>query len=212
MDAVYVIEELAWVFHKYGYLIVFVGSFIESTPLGWIIPGSLILALGGFFSFGESGTSLIWIIVWGWLGMFLTFTLSYLLGMKSGNYLIKRFKQEKNAQIAKHLLTTHGASVLTTSMLANVTRFWMAYVAGSQNYDFKKFTIYASIASFSWTCFIVIAGFIAGSQKGNLEYYLKNIGYIGWVILIISISTILYFIHKEFKKITHHEPENNSTK
>jgi len=210
MDIVYIIETLGAVFHTYGYLIVFVGSFIESTPLGWAVPGSLILALGGFYSWELGKGQLPWIIFSGWFGMFLTFLGSYILGKKSGFYLINKFRQEKNADIAKHLLQNHGPSILITSMLANFTRFWMAYVAGSQNYDFKKFSLYASISSLLWTSLVVVGGFMAGSQKDNLEHYLKNLGYIGWGILIIAIGTIVYFARKQINTTIIHE--HNSTK
>lgn len=198
MDLVYYIETLGTVFHTHGYWIIFLGSLIESTPLGWVIPGGVILALGGFYSYSES-LSLVVTLVSGFLGMFVSFIIAYFFGKKSGNYLIKKFHQEDYADKAKHLLTKHGPKILTTSMLANITRFWMAYIAGARDYNFYKFTFYASIASLTWVSLVVTAGFLAGSQKGNLEFYLAKIGVVGFILFLIALGTVIYFIKKEFK-------------
>lgn len=102
-------------FASYGSIVVFVGSFVEITPFGFLVPGGLFLALGGFFAYGGS-IHLLSIIIPGFFGAWFTFLLAYFLGKKSGVAFIKRFKQEKNARLAKHLLKTHGGVILTSSM------------------------------------------------------------------------------------------------
>jgi membrane protein DedA with SNARE-associated domain len=69
------------VFLSYGLLIVFVSSFIEISPVGWIIPGGTILAIGGFFSYGKT-VSLLGTVIFGWFGAWAYFHSRILSGKR----------------------------------------------------------------------------------------------------------------------------------
>jgi membrane protein DedA with SNARE-associated domain len=146
MELIKLISILENLFASYGYAIVFLASFVEITPLGWTIPGGTILAIAGFFAYGAR-VSLLVILVLGWLGAWLVLLLAYFLGNKTGYQLVKKIKQEKNAERAKILLREHGGVILATSMLASLTRFWVAYIAGTQKYSLLKFLFYSAAAS-----------------------------------------------------------------
>jgi membrane-associated protein len=198
MEIQEIIVLLESVFQNYGYAILFLGSFIETTPMGWTIPGGLLVALGGFFAYGE-GTVLALTIVSAWLGMWATFLLAYFIGYRTGGALIKRFKQEKNASRAKRLLENHGPAILTTSLMANLTRFWVAYIAGSQKYNFLKFLFYSSAASLTWTGFLVAVGYLAGAERGNIESGLARLGILSWVLLLIALFFIYWHTREEYE-------------
>jgi len=190
------IFQLGLFFNKYAYPTVFIGSFIETTPLGWMIPGGLILALGGFFVKTGEALSLPLLILWGSLGVWFSLIISYVLGLKTGNWLIEKLNQQKNAEFAKNLLKKHGGSVLTTSMMANLTRFWVAYAAGLEKFFLGKFIIYSLSASFSWTSLLVLTGYFIGYEGENLENISKTVGFLGWLLLFIA----LFFLFKSIKK------------
>lgn len=173
--------------------------------MGWTIPGGTILAVGGFFAYSE-GVSLLKIIVSGWAGSWLTLLLSYLIGFKSGDYLKKKLKQEKNAKRAELLLKKYGPAVLTTSMISNLTRFWAAYIAGAQKYYFPRFVFFSGIASLAWVSLMVIIGYLAGSGRGNIESGLTNMGIFGW-ILIPLLGLFIYI--KTKKELDEHMGEAN---
>lgn len=180
---------------SFGYLIVFLGTFIETSPLGFTIPGGLLVALGAFYA--QTGQiSLYGILFFSFLGMLLTFVLAYILGHKTGKALIKKLHQEKNAERAKNLLTKNGPVILTTSLLANMTRFWVAYVAGIQRYPFFKFLFYASAASLTWSSLLVVVGALAGQQRASLETGLARVGILAWGLLIVA----LFVIYKKSKE------------
>lgn len=184
------LKTLELIYLDYGYLIVFLGSLIETTPIGWAIPGGFIAALGGFYAYG-GGVSLVAILVSAWLGMLLTFLIAYYLGAKTGLWLAHKLNQEKNAEMAKTLLEGHGPTILTTSLMANLTRFWVAYIAGSQNYSFFKFLFFSSVAALSWSSLNVAAGYLAGSQREKLESWLAGLGILSWALLLLA-GLIIY--------------------
>lgn len=210
MEVSIVIAKLAEFFDSFGYLVVFVGSFIEVTPLGWIVPGGLILALAGFFAKTEAALSLPLIIISGSSAIWASLIFAYLFGKKTGNWLIKKLKQEKTAKFAKSLLKKHGGSILTTSMMANLTRFWVAYVAGVEKYAFRKFLFYSFMASVGWTSLITMLGFFAGYERENIENVIRNIGIIGWGLLGLAIFVIFKSIKKEYTHFKKDDPQHEN--
>lgn len=209
MDTLELINKIEIFYQNFGYLTAFFGTLIEMTPLGWAVPGGAILILGGFFAFGGK-ISLIGIVISGWLGAWISFAAAYVLGRKSGRWLVRKFKQEKNAVLAKHLLDKHGGKILTTSMLASLTRFWMAYVAGTEKYNFPRFLFYSGAASLTWTSLMVIVGFLVGAERKNLESWIAGLGIFSWALLPVAIGFIIWSIKKEYRKFTRENPENES--
>jgi membrane protein DedA with SNARE-associated domain len=100
MSTIYLIEMVENFYTVWGYPFVFLSSLIETSPLGFTVPGGLIVAVGGFFAYAGK-VSFVGILLAGTLGMQLTFIIAYYAGKKTGKKLIKRFKQEKNAKKSK---------------------------------------------------------------------------------------------------------------
>lgn len=206
MDLIQILDILGTIFEKFGYPIIFLGSLIEITPVGWVVPGGAILVIAGYLSNGNQNLPLIPVIVYGTLGAWIAFLLAYLLGNKTGMWLVNKLNQQKNARFAKSLLEKNGGVILTTSMLANLTRFWISYIAGVEKYNFLKFNIYAFISSLSWVSLMTILGFFAGYEKENLRKITSGIGILAWVLLGIAIFVIYRSIKHEYKHFLEDEP------
>ncbi len=198
MGTLEIVRGLETIYVSYGYSIVFLGSFIEITPMGWSIPGGALLAAGGFFAYSGK-LSLLGVLVFSWFGAWLTFIIAYLLGAKIGYSLVKRLKQEENALKAKALLEKHGGVILTTSMMANLLRFWTAFVAGAEDYNFIKFLFYSAAASLTWSSLMVVVGYLAGSERIQLESALAKLGVGAWAIFLLVGLLIYLRTKKEFR-------------
>jgi len=194
------ILELEHLYISYGYLIVFFTSFIEISPMGWVIPGGTLLAVGGFFAYGNR-VSLLIILIFGWAGAWLTFLIAYFLGRQTGYQLVVKLKQEKNANQARELLKKHGGVILTTSMMANLTRFWVAYIAGKEHYNFLRFLFYSGSASLAWSSLFIIIGYFAGSERTKLESGITRLGIVAWLFFLIAGLVIYLKAKKEFKQM-----------
>lgn len=206
MDLIQILDTLALLFEQWGYPIIFLGSLIEITPLGWAVPGGAILLVAGYLSNGNPNMPLIPIIIWGTLGTWVAFILAYILGSKTGMWLVNKLHQQKNASFAKKVLKNNGAAILTTSMMANLTRFWISYIAGVEKYSLIKFNLYAFFASLSWVSMIVLLGYFAGFEKENLRNITRSIGVLAWVFLIIAAVVIYRAIKHEYKHFKEDEP------
>lgn len=206
MDLLQILDTIALLFEKWGYIVIFFGSLIEITPLGWAVPGGGILIVAGYLSNGNPNIPLIPIIIWGTLGTWLAFMLAYALGRKTGMWLVKKLKQEKNALFAKKILKNNGAAILTTSMMANLTRFWISYIAGVEKYNLLRFNVYAIVASLSWVSLMVLLGYFAGFEKENLRNIASSIGILAWVFLIIAGIVIYRSVKHEYSHFKEDEP------
>jgi membrane protein DedA with SNARE-associated domain len=197
------IQKLEEFYLSYGYPVVFFGSLIEATPIAWIFPGGLIVAIGGFYAYSGK-LSLAGVLIFGFLGELLSFLLAYYLGFKRVG-LIRLLKQEKNAARVGRVFEKHGPWVLTTSMLAGLTRFFVSYVAGQQKYSFIKFVFYASVASLAWTSIVAVLGYLAGAERELFEKAIKGLGVFGWLLLILAIGIFILKAKKEFKEFSGEE-------
>ncbi|MEK7472438.1 MAG: VTT domain-containing protein [Patescibacteria group bacterium] len=205
MDIIKTLDLIRILFEEWGYPIIFFTSLVEITPLGWAVPGGAILVIAGYLSNGNLNLPLISVIIWGTLGTWVAFLLAYLLGSKTGMWLVEKLKQQKNARFAKSLLQKNGGAILTTSMLANLTRFWISYIAGVDKYSFFKFNLYAFVASLSWVSLMTLIGFFAGFEKENFKTIVNGVGVLAWIFLIIAIFIIYKSIRKEYKHFVEDE-------
>lgn len=200
MDTQTILKLSENLFINWGYPLVLVSSFIETTPFGFLIPGSLIVSAGGYYSY-STPLNIGAIIMFGSLGMLTTFMIAYYLGYKTGYSVVKLFNQQKNSDRAKKLLENHGAVILTTALMANTTRFWVAYISGAQKYSFKKFLFYAIVSSISWNAFLASVGYFAGTERFAIEKGLAGVGIFSYVLVIIFSLLIARFIKKQTQEI-----------
>ena len=201
MESVELIERIEILFEKLGYWLIFVTSFIESSPFGWATPGGLVLATGGFFS-KDGGLSIGLVILSGFLGTWSMLIVSYYLGQKSGMAIARKLKQETKARKALSLLEKHGGIILTTSLTSNVTRFWLSYVAGSKEFDKTRFVLLSSMASITWVVLWATTGFIAGGERSDLERLLPKLGVFSWVLFAIAIGTLYWSSKREYEELS----------
>ena len=198
MDFLALVQKTQIFFEQYRYISIFISSFIEITPLGWAVPGGAILALAGFFANTDRELNLIYIILSGTFGGWITLLLAYYLGKKTQMWLVVKLHQERTAAFAKSLLQKHGGAILTTSMMANITRFWVAYIAGVESYGFLKFIKFSFVASLGWASIMTLIGYLAGFERGNIEGLVKNIGSAAWILLILAFAVLFKSIKHEY--------------
>lgn len=182
-------EQIYEYYLQYGYIFVFVGALLESFLLTTIfLPGSVIVLMGGYFA-KENQTSLVVVIICGWIGMFLGNVANYFLGSKrvfaslENNKIVGFFK--KRAGTARWYLERYGVwAIFLLHVLGNF-RTIIGFIAGRLGYPFKKFLAVVLVSSFFWSLFFVMVGFFLAHQVGDIRDISTKIGFITFGIFLL---------------------------
>jgi len=191
------------VLNHWGYWIILLTAMLEASPIfGLLIPGQLIVILGGFFA--KAGILEIGDVVFvSALGAILGDLIGYLLGRKYGYSFIARygkyfFFKKEHFEKTKSLMDNHTGKTLIIGRFNSLTRAFAPFVAGSTNVPFSKFLIYNIIGGISWAVLFAMIGYIFGKS------YEVASKYIGWFIFIaIVVSIIFIYLYRFINQRKH---------
>lgn len=198
-----IIAYITNLIHGFGYLGIFVASFIETIfpP----IPSELILPLAGFISFeskygyletfgmaffGSIGSTIGGIIIY-----FISRKLGRFAVLKVGKYL---FITEKKIEIAEKWFEKYGTYAVFFGRMAPGIREIISIPAGIAKMNILKFLLFTFFGSLVWSCLLVFSGYILGSSWEKLSESLSN--FFPYVTVIIFLGLALYIFYYLFIK------------
>lgn len=196
MDTIELLNKFEDVYETYGYIIIFITSFIESSPFGWMTPGGFVLAGGGFYAFDNS-VNLFLVILSGMAGTWGAICAAYYLGMKIDRKKINKKHQRKRFLSAKKIVEKGGGVILITSLTSNVTRFWVSLAAGARRYHSKKFLLYSFVSSAFWVLLWTFSGYFVGGERKNFEKAIARLQITTWLLLGIALLAFAWAYKKE---------------
>ena len=188
MDTLNILESS---FVSFGYLIVFFSAFFESVILlGFLLPGGLIVLLGGYFA-QQNQISVILVTILAWLGMFLGDLLNYWLGKKGFHKILTRSNKWqrliKNYNSAENFINKYGALAIFYSHILGYMRSVICFSAGVISFPRKKYIFTVLIASLSWSLLFVGLGFIFGETTKSLLTLSQRITAVAWLVIILFV-------------------------
>ncbi|HDX9579444.1 DedA family protein [Bacillus cytotoxicus] len=194
------IGELIAHYGYYGIIIALAGGIV-----GLPIPDEFLLTFVGYnISRGYmSGTEAF---MSGMAGAILGITLSYLLGLKLGLPVLKKYGSKvgiKEAQIEKTriLFEKYGPFLLVFGYFIPGVRHLTAYFAGMSDLKWGKFCLYAYGGAFIWVSVFIGLGWKLGEKWRDVEYNLHRYGFwIGVVSIIIALIVYTYVKIQKDKK------------
>ncbi len=191
------------VLNHWGYWIILVAAMLEASPLfGLLIPGQLIVIIGGFFvklgilDIGDT----IFIAA---LGAILGDLIGYLLGRKYGYSFITRygryfFFKKEHFEKTKKLMNHHAGKTLILGRFNPLTRAFAPFVAGSSDVSFIKFLIYNILGGISWAVTFVMIGFIFGRSYELASKYIGR-----FIFFAIVVSILFIYLYRFINKRKH---------
>lgn len=159
--------------------------FIESGVLFPFLPGDSLLFTAGLL---HKQLSLpLWLLIG-------VVVIAAIAGDQVGYWLGRRFGRrwfKDNARIlkTKHLHQTEnffarrGAAAVVLSRFVPIIRTYAPLVAGTANYDYKKFTTWNIVGAITWSVSIILIG----NFLGRFEFIANNIDVIAVLIILVSI-------------------------
>ena len=162
--------------HKYGYLAVFLGTFLE---------GETILVMAGFFA--ERGYMDVFIVgIVAAVGAYLGHIFWFFLGRRYGVKLLDRFpKMKQHFGRGVRLFERYGATAIIITQWLYGLRITCAVIIGISRISVVKFLIYEAISVVAWAAVITGLGYFFGAAVERVLGRAAHIEKYGLIILLV---------------------------
>ena len=182
----------------WGYLIVFVATFLEnSVGAGVIVPGETLVIIGGFYArLGElwlPGVAFVAIA-----GAVLGDNVGYWIGRRYGRGFLERhgrklFVTPERLEAAEGYYRRHGGKTVFLGRFIPVVRSVGFIVAGVAHMEWRRFILYDVAGAVIWGIGHSLLGYALGASYQRWEKYVTPIGIaiLGILLLLIGGSKLL---------------------
>ncbi|HMC36673.1 MAG TPA: DedA family protein [Actinomycetota bacterium] len=196
MVAISIVERIVhWIepaFVVAGYAIIAGGVAMErSIFIGLIVPGDLILALGGVYA-SQQKMSLLLVIVIGTLAAIAGESIGFLLGRKYGRRVVRRvpfvggWLAEKLEQ-SEGFFKKHGGLTVAIGRYATAAGAFIPFTAGASKMSYRTFILFDAPAIAVWAAGISIFGYVFGQHLGFIDRALSRFGYV-----VLGLAVVLF--------------------
>ena len=166
-------------FDRYGILIVFTASLIESAfVVGSWVPGSIVIFMGVVFSTGNPSQAIA-IVLSVILGFIIGFTVDFYIGRYGWYKLILHFGFAKGIENTKQRIQKYGMSIPWVAYHSPDLGSFVATSYGILGYTYKKFLALSVPPIFFWCTFWGTVTYLLGE---------KALSVLGWNALIIILA------------------------
>lgn len=199
-----VIEEIVeWagpIFATAGYGIVGLGVLLErSVFLGLVVPGDVVLALGGVYAArGNLDFALVCVVAI--LAAVVGESIGYLLGRHYGRSIIRRIPivrgLEGSLEEAEAYFAEHGGKTVAIGRFATAVGSFIPFTAGLARMRYARFLAFDVPAIVVWAVGIALIGFLLGENLDFVEKVLQRFG-------LIILGAVVAFIAFRFWRKRH---------
>jgi membrane-associated protein len=171
-----------------GYLIVAVGVLLErSVFIGLIVPGDVILALGGVYA-SQGKMSLPIVIALGTVAAICGESAGYWLGRTVGVRLLRRVpilrRFESRLDDAETFFRRRGGWTVAIGRYATAAGAFIPFVAGVSRMPYGRFLLFDMPAIVVWAAGISWFGYAFGEHIGFIDTVLSRFGYLMLGLLV----------------------------
>lgn len=155
--------HLETILHHYGYLALFIGTFVE---------GETVLILAGFFAHrGYLDFPLVCIIAFS--GAFLGDQFYFYLGRHKGNSILaKRPRWQAKTEKVRYYMNKYQTWLLVGFRFFYGTRTMVPFALGMSDVKTIRFVFYNTISGMIWAVLVAAGGYFFGTA---MEYVLGNV-------------------------------------
>ena len=186
------LEWLRPFFETFGYVIVAIAMFFESAAFtGILVPGDVILALGGVYA-GQGELSLAGVIACGALSGVLGTSVGYLLGRRYGDALLRRAPllrrfEDRLTQAQASIAANAGKTIVLGRFVTGAAVF-VPFVAGSSGVRPRTFFAYAVPTMMVWAAGLSLLGFFVGNNVGTIDKIISRVGIAGLAVAVLVVG------------------------
>lgn len=187
---------LDWI-SNYGYGGIMLLMALESACMP--VPSEIVMPFAGFLvAQGDSGMSLLGIIIAGSLGCTIGSIAAYVFGFYAGRPLILRYGKyvlirEKHLVTAEEWFEKWGDKATFIARLLPVIRTVISLPAGIAKMNFKKFVFYSFVGSVPWTFMLAYVGYVLGSEWESIKGVFRELDI---VVVVAAIAVVAYYAYR----------------
>jgi len=190
------------VFTTAGYPVIAGAVLLErSIFLGLIVPGDVILALGGVYA-GRKDLHLALVILVGAVAAVVGESIGFGLGRRYGRNLIKKIplanRLDRRFDDAQRYFKKRGGITVALGRYATAAGAFVPFIAGMSQMSYGTFLAYDVPAIGIWATGITLVGYYFGRNLDTVERILSRFGYVMLGVLIVFIAGQILW--KRFRK------------
>lgn len=181
-----------------GYEILAVAVLLErSIFIGLIVPGDIMLALGGVYA-SEGRLNLAAVIIIGTVAAVTGESLGYWLGRRYGIRLIRALpvvrRLEPRLEDAHAYFRKHGAMTVAIGRYATAAGAFVPFSAGIARMPYRRFLAVDIPSVAVWAALVTGFGYAVGR---NLAFIDRTLSRFGYIVLALAIA---FFVYRFVKK------------
>jgi membrane-associated protein len=182
------VEWVQPVFVDAGYFIIAAAVLLErSVFVGLIVPGDVILALGGIYS-SQGKLNVVAVIAIGTVAAISGESIGYFLGRRYGARLIRRIPligkwAESKLKDSEEFFRKHGGMTVAIGRYATAAGAFVPFSAGVGKMRYARFIAFDAPAVLVWAVGITIFGYVFGRNLDFVDKALSRFGLIALGIL-----------------------------
>jgi len=207
LDISSVFNWLEGLFVSYGYLIIVLGTFLESMVLiSLAAPGLVILLLAGYYA-AKGVVWLPFVIVFSFIGLMIGDSISYFLGKFVWVRYSDKYRFSRKINQISQSLVNRTIWFLPLYHFSGYGRAFVPLACGALKIPFSRWIKYDIIGAIAWSFTFSILGYLAGyygtdieSQfaKSNVIEWIFTAVFLGWVLAVaLTIQKLIHDINKD---------------
>ena len=190
------------VFVSGGYLIIAGAVLMErSIFIGLIVPGDLILALGGVYA-SEHKMNLVVVIVIGIFAAIIGESIGFWFGRRYGIRLIRRIPLVRRLgtqlEMSQDYFRRHGGKTVAIGRYATAAGAFIPFTAGAARMPYRRFLLFDIPAIVVWATAISVFGYAFGQNLNFVDKVLSRFGY--GVLVLFTLILGGMFAWKRYRK------------
>ncbi|MGG1399146.1 DedA family protein [Bacillus salipaludis] len=194
-------HQLSYLIAHFGYMGIIIA--LIGGIIGLPIPDEVLLTYVGYNVF-QGNLRFIPSLLCAVTGACSGITLSYLLGVKLGGPFLNRYGPklhitEERVNRTKKLFVKMGPFLLLIGFFIPGIRHITAYLAGINNYTYKKFALFAYSGAVIWCFSFITLGRILGENWTAVAGYFSRYSII--LIFLFILVTIIIYTYQRKRRI-----------
>ena len=201
-----IVEDIGPYYVAAGYWIIAAGVLFErSIFIGLIVPGDLILALGGVYA-SRGRMSLVWVMVIGTLAAIAGESAGFAIGRHYGRRIVKRLPflgrwLHERLEASEEYFRRNGGKTVAIGRYATAAGAFIPFTAGASRMNYGQFLVWDVPAIVVWAVGISYFGFYFGRNVAFIDKVLSRFGYAVLGLLVVFFGArFLWKRHRQRQK------------